>query len=272
MAQNQGIKAAGTGGVCLIGAGPGAGDLLPLRGAQRLGQAAVVLMDELVGSDVLDYVPTHARIVRVGKRGGGKATPQDFIQRLMLRYARQGRRVVRLKGGDPLVFGRGGEELAFLGQQGIPVEVVPGISSGLAVPATLGIPVTHRHFCHGVTLVTGHTRENGEPDWAALAKTGTTLVIYMGLSRLPSICQGLLAGGLPLQTPAAVIAQGTLPGQRQVIGSLADLEARVTAAGLLAPALIVVGDVVGLAWQEAIAGTPGAKDGPAPLCPQRRVA
>lgn len=268
MAQNQGMQAASAGWVCLIGAGPGAGDLLTLRAMQRLSRAEVVLVDDLVGTAVLDYVPANARLIRVGKRGGGKATPQDFIQRLMLRYARQGRGVARLKGGDPLVFGRGGEELAFLQERGIPVEVVPGISAGLAVPATLGIPVTHRHYCHGVTLVTGHTWENGEPDWSSLAQTHTTLVIYMGLSRLSAICHGLLAGGLPPRTPAAVIAQGTWPGQRHVVATLGDLEVRVRAVDLPAPALIVVGTVVGLAWPEAEA----AGEESAPMSPQRRVA
>ena len=240
------------GRVILVGAGPGAADLLTVRAVRALAQADVVLVDDLVDDGILDHVRPAARVVRVGKRGGCRSTPQAFIERLMARHARQGRVVVRLKGGDPFVFGRGGEELVFLRDRGVDVEVIPGVTSGIAVPATLGIPVTHRTCTHGVTFVTGHTRDHGEPDWQALARTGTTLVIYMGLARIDTICAGLRAGGLAAATPVAVIERGTLSGQRQVIGTVADIAARTAAADIRSPALIVVGDVVALAQLHSV--------------------
>lgn len=233
--------------VMLIGAGPGAADLLTLRAVRALGEADVVLIDDLVNRDVLAHARPGARIVAVGKRGGCRATPQEFIQRLMVRHARQGRRVARLKGGDPFVFGRGGEEAEFLARHGIECEVVNGLTAGLAVPAALGIPVTHRDFTPGVTFVTAHLRTDGEPDWAALARSGTTLVIYMGLSRIARIVEGLVLGGMDPSTPAAVIEQGTLSSQREVLAPLSGLAAAACDAALGSPALIVVGKVVSLA-------------------------
>lgn len=233
------------GKVYLIGAGPGAPDLLTLRAVRALGETDVVLVDDLVNREVLGYARADARVIEVGKRAGCKSTPQAFIQRLMARCARQGRIVARLKGGDPFVFGRGGEELLFLRARGIEVEVVSGLTAGVAVPATLGLPVTHRDVARGVAFVTGHTRDGSEPDWEALARSGLTLVIYMGLARLEGIARRLMAAGLSPATPAAVIAEGTLPRQRQAIASLQDIATR--AAGLPAPALIVVGEVVALA-------------------------
>lgn len=241
--------------VYLIGAGPGAGDLLTLRAARILAdEAEVVLADELVSAEVLALVRPQARILKVGKRGGKASTPQAFIERLMLRYARQGRTVVRLKGGDPFMFGRGGEELLTLRAAGFAAEVVSGLTAGIAVPATLGIPVTHRGLAAGVTFVTARAGTQGspEPDWAALAKTGTTLVIYMGLARLGEITRELLAAGLAPETPAAVIAQGCQPGQQQAIASLANLTE--AAAGLPAPAIIVIGAVVSLARADRLSG------------------
>lgn len=233
-----------TGQVYLIGAGPGAADLLTLRAARVLAAVDVVLVDDLVDRGILAHVRADARVIPVGKRGGGHATPQPFIQRLMLRYARQGKTVGRLKGGDPLVFGRGGEEAEFLEGHGVTVEVVPGLTAGIAVPASIGIPVTRRGVSRGVTFVTAHGDDHGEPDWGALARSGTTLVIYMGLSRLASIGAGLAAGGLAATTPAAVISHGTLPTQRQVIGCLATIADLARDARIEAPALIVVGEVV----------------------------
>lgn len=243
----HGTSSAAYGRVWLIGAGPGAADLLTLRAARVLSQADVVLIDDLVNREVLEHTRPDARVVAVGKRGGCRSTPQEFIQRLMLRYARQGKAVARLKGGDPFVFGRGGEEMEFLAQHGVRCEVVSGLTSGVAVPATLGIPVTHRDFTQGVTFVTGHTRTDGEPDWTALARTGTTLVIYMGVTRLESIAAKLIAGGLDAGVPAAVIEQGTLAAQREVIAPLSQLAAAAQAAAIQSPALIVVGKVVSLA-------------------------
>lgn len=233
--------------VYLIGAGPGAADLITLRAARSLAAADVVLIDDLVNREVLVHCQPGAKIVAVGKRAGCRSTPQEFIQRLMLRYARQGYTVARLKGGDPFVFGRGGEEYLYLARRGVSVEVVNGLSAGLAVPAAIGIPITHRDCTHGVTFVTGHTRLGAEPDWRALARSAMTLVVYMGLNRIEQVTGKLLAHGMLPDTPAAVIEQGTLSGQRHVLAPLRDL-ARVTRAeALRAPALIVIGTVVALA-------------------------
>ncbi|MFN3986483.1 MAG: uroporphyrinogen-III C-methyltransferase [Rhodocyclaceae bacterium] len=234
--------------VYLIGAGPGAADLLTLRAARLLREEAeIVLADDLVSDDVLALARPQARVLRVGKRGGRASTPQGFIHRLMVRYARQGKVVLRLKGGDPFVFGRGGEEVQALAAAGIDAEVVPGLTAGLCVPAAVGIPVTHRAHTHGVTLITGTTGNGDEPDWAALARSGTTLVIYMGMSRLLNIVARLIAAGLPPDTPAAAIASGCLPNQRHVATRLAELPARVAAEGLGSPAIIVVGEVAAFA-------------------------
>lgn len=241
--------------VYLIGAGPGAGDLLTLRAAKILAEEAqVVLADDLVSAEVLAMVRPQARILKVGKRGGRASTPQAFIERLMVRYARQGYTVVRLKGGDPFMFGRGGEELLTLRAAGFEAEVVSGLTAGIAVPATLGIPVTHRGLAAGVTFVTARAGTQGspEPDWAALARTGTTLVIYMGLARLEEISTALQHAGMAPETPAAVIAQGCQSGQQQVISSLSELPAAAAAAALPAPAIIVIGAVVSLAQADKL--------------------
>ena len=238
--------------VFLIGAGPGPADLLTLRAARAIGQADVLLADALVSDEVLTLARPDAKILRVGKRSGMKSAAQDFIHRLIARYARRGLIVARLKGGDPFVFGRGGEEVDFLQEAGIEVEVIHGLTAGIAVAGAAGIPVTHRAHCIGVSFVTGHTEDGRQADWAALAKSGTTLVIYMGLGALPAIVPQLIAGGLPTTTPAAVIAHGTLPTQRQVVGTLADIAALAHDAELPAPALIVVGDVAAYAHQQHI--------------------
>lgn len=233
--------------VFIVGAGPGAEDLLTLRAARLLAdKAEIVLTDELVSPEVLAMVRPQARVLRVGKRGGRLSTPQEFIHRLMVRYARQGRVVLRLKGGDPFVFGRGGEEVEALAAAGIEAEVVPGLTAGISVPAAIGIPVTHRAHTHGVTLVTATTGDGAGPDWAALSRSGTTLVIYMGLARLLNIAARLIAAGMPASMPAAAIASGTLSQQREVVSTLAELPARVAAEGLESPTLIVVGSVAAL--------------------------
>ncbi len=233
------------GRVDLIGAGPGDPELLTLKAVRALGEADVVLIDDLVDRRVLEHAP-QARVVPVGKRGGCKSTPQSFIERLMIRLARRGQVVARVKGGDPFVFGRGGEEMLALAAAGITCNVIPGITSGVGVPAALGIPVTHREIARGVTFVTAHTRDGSGPDWAALARTGTTLVIYMGMQRIAEITAALVAAGSG-STPAAVIERGTTEGERVVIGSVATIAATAAAAGLASPALIVIGAVVGLA-------------------------
>jgi uroporphyrin-III C-methyltransferase len=242
------------GKVYLIGAGPGDIELLTLKGVRALKEAGIILIDDLVNREVLQFASPRARVIEVGKRGGCKSTPQAFIDRLMVRYARAGHIVARVKGGDPFVFGRGGEELAMLHAAGIEAEVVNGITAGISVPAAIGIPVTHRDCSRGVTLVTGHTRGDGQPDWRSLAASGTTLVIYMGMANLASICTQLTAAGMPTSTPAAAIENGTLASQRSVVGTLADLPHRVAQAGLGSPAIVVVGEVVRFATAQQSTG------------------
>jgi uroporphyrin-III C-methyltransferase len=237
--------------VFLIGAGPGATDLITLRAVRALAHADVVLIDELVDRALLAHCRDDVKVLAVGKRGGCRSTPQAFIQRLMLRYARQGRTVARLKGGDPFVFGRGGEELAFLRAHGVAVEVVPGLTAGIAVPTALGIPVTHRGIARGVTLVTGHAADGAEPDWPALARTGTTLVVYMGLKRLAHVAERLLEAGMAASTPAAVISSGTLATERAVHAELGAIAQAAAARQLASPALIVVGEVLAFAARHA---------------------
>ena len=222
--------------VFLIGAGPGPADLLTLRAARAIGQADVLLADALVSDEVLTLARPDAKILRVGKRSGMKSAAQDFIHRLIARYARRGLIVARIKGGDPFVFGRGGEEVDYLNRLGIEVEVIHGLTAGIAVAGAAGIPVTHRAHCFGVSLITGHTEDGSSPDWAALAKSGTTLVIYMGLGQLESISAELRFAGMAADTPAAVISRGTLPTQRQVVGTLTDIAALAHEAALPAPA------------------------------------
>ncbi len=236
------------GKVYLVGAGPGDPELLTLAAVRALGSADVVLIDDLVNRAVLAHLRPGARVIEVGKRGGCRSTPQVFIQRLMVRLARSGRAVARVKGGDPFVFGRGGEEAAYLRAAGIACEVISGITAGIGVPAALGIPVTHRDYASGFPRVTGHARPGGGgPDWRALAASGTTLVIYMGLGQLAAICDQLLAAGMRAGMPVAAIESGTLPGQREVIATLATLCAAVERAQLASPAIVVVGEVVCLA-------------------------
>jgi len=241
------------GKVYLVGAGPGDPELLTLKAVKALARADVVMLDDLVDRRVLDYAP-GARVIEVGKRGGCKSTPQAFIERLMVRLASHGNVIARIKGGDPFVFGRGGEEALTLARAGIECEVIPGITAGIGVPAALGIPVTHRGLARGVTFVTGHTRDGSGPDWAALARTDTTLVIYMGMQRVVEITAALQAAGMPATTPAAAIQNGTTEFERHVIATLATLADAARAAVLGSPSLIVIGEVVGLAHATEIAG------------------
>lgn len=236
-----------SGKVYLVGAGPGDPELMTLRAARALGEADVILVDELVDARCLVYAKFDARILRVGKRGGCKSTPQSFIERLMVRLARRGSVVARLKGGDPFVFGRGGEELLALQRAGVQVEVIPGVTAGIGAPAQLGIPITLRGVARGATFISGHAARY---DWAALRAAGTTLIIYMGLARLGAIVAEMLVAGFPAETPACAIENGTLPSQRHVIATLRTLPAAVANAGLRSPAIIVVGEVVRLAREE----------------------
>jgi len=234
------------GKVFLIGAGPGDAELITLKAVKALQAADVILLDDLVNRELLQHAP-QARVIEVGKRGGCKSTPQLFINRMMVALAEQGQTVVRLKGGDPFMFGRGGEEMLALRSAGICVDVIPGISSGMAAPASIGIPVTHREYAHGVTFITGHTQEGSSPDWKALAQSGTTLVIYMGMKHLATIVSDLISAGISADMPVAAIQHGTLPQQRQVISTLGMLPMAIQQEGLTSPAIIVVGDVVRLA-------------------------
>lgn len=245
--------------VTLVGAGPGDPELLTLKAVKALQAATVVLVDDLVSDEIVALAPAGARIVHVGKRGGCASTPQAFIERLMVMAAREGETVVRLKGGDPFVFGRGGEEVEHLRAAGVRVEVVNGITAGLAAVTALGVPLTHREHARGVVFVTGHAQRGGEaPDWELLARTAAqaklTLVVYMGVSGAAAIQRQLLAG-LPAHTPVAVIQRATLPDQRHAVTTLDALAATIDRERLGSPAVIVVGDVLqGLA---AVAQQPG---------------
>jgi len=225
---------------------------MTLKAARALRLADVVLVDELVNRGCLAHARSDARIIEAGKRGGCKSTPQVFIEKLLVQYAKAGKTVARLKGGDPFVFGRGGEEMQALMEAGIEVEVIPGITAGLGVPAALGIPVTHREIARGVTFVTGHTKDGQEPNWEALARSGTTLVVYMGLRRLEQIVSQLRKAGLSEATPACAIENGTLKTQREIVSTLAGLPAAAAQARLASPAIIVVGEVVRFARVSAL--------------------
>ncbi|MFE1815763.1 uroporphyrinogen-III C-methyltransferase [Metapseudomonas otitidis] len=239
------------GKVWLVGAGPGDPELLTLKAARVLGAADVVMIDDLVNPALLIHCP-GARVVRVGKRGGCRSTPQAFIHRLMLRYARQGRCVVRLKGGDPCIFGRGGEEAAWLAERGVDCELVNGITAGLAGATACGIPLTLRGVSRGVTLVTAHTQDDSEPEWDALAASGTTLVVYMGVARLAALQAGLLAGGMAPGMPLAMIENASLPEQRERRSTLATLLQDASAFRLSSPAILVIGEVAAEAAVSAL--------------------
>ena len=235
------------GSVALVGAGPGDPELLTLKAVRAIRRATVLLVDDLVGDGVLRYARRSARIIHVGKRGGCKSTPQAFIQKLMLTEARRGERVVRLKGGDPMVFGRGGEEADELRAHGIEVEIVNGITAGLAAATALGVGLTHRDHAHGVIFVTGHARADGSPlHWptlAAAAAQGLTLVVYMGVASVEALQAGLL-GALGAGTPAAVLQNVSLATQRHAVCTLGTLARTIAAEGLESPAIIIVGDVL----------------------------
>ncbi len=240
-------RASVRGKVWLIGAGPGDPELLTVKAARLLQDCAIWLVDDLVGKAILELAGPQTRIINVGKRGGCASTPQQFILRLMARYARQGHAVARLKGGDPFIFGRGGEEMAWLAEHGIPVEAVSGITAGLAVGSALGLPLTHRACARGVTLVTAHTADGSQPNWKALADSGLTIVCYMGMSGIDELTRALQAAGFPASLPVAVVQRVSCAAQRQLITTLARLAHDVDTHGLGSPSVIVLGQVVGLA-------------------------
>jgi len=231
-----------SGVVYLVGAGPGDPRLITVLGLERLRQAEVVVYDRLIARALLDEAPQAERIF-VGKAPGEHSAAQEEINDILVRHARAGRIVVRLKGGDPFVFGRGSEEALACAEAGIPCEIVPGVTSAISVPELAGIPVTHRELAGGFAVVTGHCAEGDRQDWQALARV-ETLVILMGLSRLPEISASLLFHGRSAETPVAVIAQGSLPAERTLVSTLGAVAGEVSRAGLRAPATIVVGEVV----------------------------
>jgi uroporphyrin-III C-methyltransferase len=232
----------------LVGAGPGDPELLTIKALKAIQAATVLLVDDLVSDEIVAFAQPGARIVHVGKRGGCKSTPQHFIEKMMLLAVREGENVVRLKGGDPFIFGRGGEEVEHLRAAGIEVQVVNGITAGLAAVSSLGVPLTHRQHAHGVVFITGHAKPGDQGiDWHALADTAykarLTLVIYMGVSGAARIQDELLTG-LPATTPVAVIQSASLPTQRHVTTTLGALAEAISQAGMASPAIIVVGDVI----------------------------
>ena len=237
-----------TGSVALVGAGPGDPGLLTLRALRLLNEADVILHDRLVGAEILDLARRDAQRIAVGKQASHHHVMQERIHALMLEHARAGRRVVRLKGGDPFVFGRGGEELEFLRTHDVPYEVVPGITAALACAAYAGVPLTHRDHAQSVRLVTAHCKESLDTlDWRALAAERQTLAIYMGVAQLDTLRDRLLAHGRAATTPFALIENGTRPEQRVITGSLADLPRLQRQHGVQSPALLILGEVAALA-------------------------
>ncbi|MCU0258420.1 MAG: uroporphyrinogen-III C-methyltransferase, partial [Solirubrobacteraceae bacterium] len=232
------------GTVYLVGGGPGDPGLLTLRGAELVASADVILHDKLIPLEALADARADAAVIDVGKIGGGEQVPQEVTQELIVEHALAGRSVVRLKGGDPFVFGRGGEEAQACRARGIPFEVVPGITAGIAASAYAGIPVTQRRMASAVAFVTGHEdpeKPETQVDWTALAAFPGTLVFYMGVRRLGRIAEALIAGGRSADEPAAVVQQGTLPGQREVTGALGTIAQVAADAGIRAPAVTIIG-------------------------------
>ncbi len=259
---NNSYFLAGNGSCTLVGAGPGDPELLTLKALKAIQAATVLFVDDLVSEEIVAFANPAARVVYVGKRGGCKSTPQAFIEKLMLMAVREGDKVVRLKGGDPFIFGRGGEEVEHLRAAGIEVQVINGITAGLAAVTSLGVPLTHRQHAHGVVFVTGHAKPGDEGcDWAALAATAAqarlTLVIYMGVTGSQHI-QDQLLQGLDAQTPVAIIQNASLPAQRHAVTTLCALRETIEREGLQSPSVIVVGNVLhGLA---ALSGAEHASD------------
>jgi uroporphyrin-III C-methyltransferase len=238
-------KTGGEGVVYLVGSGPGDPGLMTVKARRLVDEADVVLHDKLPGPEILDLIPEERR-EDVGKRAGGEWTPQEYTNRRMVELAREGKRVVRLKGGDPFVFGRGGEEMEHLADHGVPFEVVPGLSSAVAGPGVAGIPLTHRDFVSSVSFVTGHedpAKDESAVDWAALADTGGTLVVLMGVGKLPAYTAALREAGMDPDTPVAMIERATWPDQRVVTGTLETIVEVRDREGVEPPAITVIGDV-----------------------------
>jgi uroporphyrin-III C-methyltransferase len=252
-------KKSPAGHVALVGAGPGDPDLLTIRAARLIGAAEIVFVDRLVGQGVIELISASAEVVYVGKSKGEHSVPQGEIHRRMIDAAKAGRRVVRLKGGDPFIFGRGGEELEALRAAGIDVEVVPGISSALGCAAAAQIPLTHRDMAQAVTFVTGHAALGQEPDldWQALARPNQTVVVFMGVGTAGTIAARLVAAGRDPVTPIAVIENGTRANEISAFGQLGNVADVIYAAGINGPALLIIGEVVALAQRNQAASAPG---------------
>ena len=232
------------GKVSLVGAGSGDPELLTLRAWRLITQAEAVVYDNLVGAEVIALIPASARRVYAGKESGRHALPQEEINQLLVDLASEGLNVVRLKGGDPFIFGRGGEEMEALEAAGVPFEIVPGVTTASAVGAYTGVPLTHRAHACSLILTTGHLKDGTlDLDWQVLARDRQTLVVYMGLAALPQVCAELIAHGLPADTPGMVVQSATTRAQRSVAAPVSELAAKVAAAGLRSPALIVIGAV-----------------------------
>jgi len=248
-----------SGTVYLVGSGPGDPELLTVKAKRLLDEADVVLHDKLPGPEILESIPTEKR-EDVGKRAGGERTPQSETNARLVELAEDGKDVVRLKGGDPFVFGRGGEEMQYLAEHGVDFEVVPGITSAVAAPAAADIPVTHRDHASSVSFVTGHEdprKDESAVDWQALADTGGTIVVLMGVGKLPEYTGALREAGMEAETPVALIEKGTRPGQRVATGTLATIVDARDEAGIEPPAVTVIGGVAGL-WTED-ADSPGER-------------
>jgi len=245
-------NARSAGKVFLVGAGPGNPDLLTLRALRVLLEADVIVYDRLASAEIVALGRAEAERVYAGKERDHHCMPQSDISRLLVALARQNKKVVRLKGGDPFIFGRGGEEAQVLAEHGIDFEIVPGVTAACGVAAFAGIPLTHRDYAHSCVFVAGHLKDGSmNLDWQALCRPNQTLVVYMGLLGLPVLCRELAAHGMPTSTPAAMVQQGSTPGQRVVVGTIACLPQRVAVAGLVPPALTIVGEVVRLREQLA---------------------
>lgn len=244
---NQSQQASRAGIVYLIGSGPGDLDLLTLRAARLIGEADAIVYDHLIADGVLDLVRPEAQKIYVGKETSNHTVPQEELNLLLVRLAREGKKVVRLKGGDPFIFGRGGEEIETLFEFGVPFEVVPGVTAAAGCAAYAGIPLTHRDHAQTVTFATGHLKDGTiNLDWPALARPKQTVVFYMGVGGIDEICRQMIANGLPGSHPAAVVQNGTTSRQRVLTADLATLPGKVKAAGVTSPALIIVGTVVSL--------------------------
>jgi uroporphyrin-III C-methyltransferase/precorrin-2 dehydrogenase/sirohydrochlorin ferrochelatase len=245
----RGTQPEATGKVVLVGAGPGDPDLLTVKAARLIGEAEVIFADRLVGKGILELANPEARIVPVGKSKGEHSVPQDEIHARMIAAAQAGKRVVRLKGGDPFIFGRGGEEVEALRAAGVAVEVVPGISAALGVAASAQIPLTHRDAAQAVTFVTGHAKLGQEPDldWNALARANQTVVVYMGVGTAGTIAARLVAAGREPSTPVAVIENGTRDNEIRAFGTLGQVSEIIQRAGIQGPALLIIGEVVAVA-------------------------